>query len=198
MLGRPAAEKGTDPQPSSEVDPCPICPRSIVEAMLFVGRPDGSAYTADELARTMRDVTRAEVEAAIAELNAIYAGDGSPYLIDVSPAGYRLLLREEFQRLGYQLHGKVREAKLSPKALETLALVAYRQPITSAAIEELCQGKCGGVLAQLVRRGLLRFDRSAENSRQNVYFTTDRFLRLFGLAKLSQLPEAEEVELAIP
>ena len=199
MLGRPAPPESseTDAATRPEIDACPIRPRSIVEAILFVGRPDGSAVSAEELARTMRDVTPVEVEIVVAELNATYAADGAPYQIVESIAGYRLALREDFERLGFQLHGKVREAKLSPQALEVLAVVAYRQPIAAKAIEDLRTGKCGAGLAQLVRRGLLRFERSAENSRQNAYFTTDRFLRLFGLSNLSQLPEAEEFTLTI-
>lgn len=199
MLGRTAgavvAEKEAVARP--EIDACPISPRTIIEAILFVGRPDGSAYSADELAGTMRDVTRTEVEAAVAELNAAYARDGAPYAIVALPVGYRLQLREAFQRLGFQLQGKVREVKLSPQALEVLAVVAYRQPVSAVEVEELRKGKSGSFLAQLVRRGLLRFDRSAENSRQNLYFTTDRFLRIFGLANLSQLPKAEEMDLSI-
>jgi segregation and condensation protein B len=199
MLGRTAgavvAEKEAATRP--EIDACPISPRSIIEAILFVGRPDGSAYSAEELAGTMRDVTPADVKAAVAELNAAYTSDGAPYEIVASPAGYRLQLREDTQRLGYQLQGKVREVKLSPQALEVLAVVAYRQPMSTIDIEELRKGKSGSILAQLVRRGLLRFDRSAENSRQNLYFTTERFLRIFGLANLSQLPKAEEMDLSI-
>lgn len=200
MLGRPATlEKTAASTPIVPPgDPCPVSPRSIVEAILFVGRPDGSAYTAEELAGAMRDVTPAEIDGAVVELNHAYESDGAPYTIQASTAGYRLALREEYLRLGRKLHGRVREARLSPQALEVLAVVAYRQPVTSATIEELRQERCGAVLAQLVRRGLLRLDRPAENRRHACYATTERFLRLFSLANLAQLPKAEEFDLASP
>lgn len=198
MLGRPAAKVEVATSPNAPPsNPCPLSPRSIVEAILFVGRPDGGAFSSAELASTMRDVTPTEVDAVIAELNGAYEADGSPYIILSSAAGYRLALREEYARLGRRLHGRVRESKLSPQALEVLAVVAYRQPVTAATIEELRHGKSGAVLAQLVRHGLLRLDRPAENPRHGCYATTDRFLRLFGLADLSQLPKAEEFDLAI-
>ena len=200
MLGRPATaeQSGASPPAVPFADPCPVSPRSIVEAILFVGRPDGGAFTAEELAGTMRDVTPADIDGAVAELNRAYESDRAPYAIQASTAGYRLALRKEYLRLGRKLHGRVREAKLSPQALEVLAVVAYRQPVTAAIIEELRQERSGAVLAQLVRRDLLRLDRPAENGRLACYTTTDRFLRLFGLANLAQLPKVEEFDLASP
>ena len=195
MLGRPAAGKVESKSHTVPMgDTCPICPRSILEAILFVGSPDREAFSSDELALTMRDVTPTEVEATIAELNRAYEADGAPYCVVASGGNYRLSLRSDYQRLGYKLQGKAREAKLSPQALEVLALVAYRQPLTAAEIEGLRKVKSGGVLAQLVRRGLLKLDRSLENSSPGHYSTTERFLRLFGLASLSQLPQAAEID----
>jgi segregation and condensation protein B len=197
MLGRPPAEKGaTGATIAPKGDPCPLSPRSIIESILFVGHPNGSAFTSEELARSMRDVSPAEVDAVVADLNSTYEIDGAPYQIITSGAGYRLALREEFLRLGHKLHGKVREAKLSPQALEVLAVVAYRQPVTAAEMDALRKTKSGAALAQLVRRGLVQVQRTAENPSLGHYGTTDRFLRLFGLASLSQLPQVEEFDLS--
>jgi len=196
MLGRggPGDEAPVEPPAG---DPCPLGPRSIIEAILFVGRPGQEPFAAAELAGLMRDVTVGEVDAAVAELSRGYVADGAPYEILASSAGYRLALREEFARLGSKLQGRVREAKLSPQALEVLAVVAYRQPLTAAAIDQLRKGRSGAILGQLVRRGLLRLDRPAAGASAAHYTTTDRFLRLFGLASLSQLPQAEEFDLAL-
>lgn len=198
MLGRPAATAKMGEQPAAPTgDPCPVSPRTIVEAILFVGRPDGGPFSADEIAHTMRDVTPAEVDAVVAELNESYESDGAPYVILTSAAGYRLTLRDEYSRFGRKLSGRVREAKLSPQSLEVLAVVAYRQPVTGTEIDALRKARSGAALAQLVRRGLLKVERGAAAPHHGSYTTTDRFLRLFGLADLGQLPKVEEFDLAL-
>ena len=85
----------------------------------------------------MRGVSPAEVDAAVAELNALYDADATPYRIDHSHGGYRLVLRDEFERMRDKFYGRVREAKLSPAAIEVLSIVAYNQPVTAAQIDEL-------------------------------------------------------------
>jgi segregation and condensation protein B len=167
-----------------------------VEAVLFVGRPDNRPASARELAAAMRGVSPAEVEAAIAELNAIYDADATPYRIYHSHAGYRLALRDEFDRMRDKFYGRVREAKLSPAVIEVLSIVAYNQPVTAVQVEQLRGAPSGAALATLVRRRLLRLERSAKRAVPPWYRTTDRFLRLFGLESLSALPRSEELEKA--
>jgi segregation and condensation protein B len=171
-----------------------INPRSVVEAMLFVGRPDNRPASARELAAAMRGVSPAEVDAAVAELNSAYDADATPYCIEHSQAGYRLVLRDEFDRMRDKFYGRVREAKLSTTAVEVLAIVAYNQPVTAGAIDELRGAPSGGALATLVRRRLLRLERSRDKGVASTYSTTDRFLRLFDLKDLSVLPRSEELE----
>ena len=176
-------------QTSSEINP-----RSVVEAMLFVGRPDNRPASARELAAAMRGVSPAEVDAAVAELNALYDADSTPYCIDHSHAGYRLVLRDEFERMRDKFYGRVREAKLSPAAIDVLSIVAYRQPVSAAQIDELRGAASGGALSTLVRRRLLQLERSTDSDGVPCYRTTDRFLRLFGLESLSVLPRSEELD----
>jgi segregation and condensation protein B len=171
-----------------------ISPRSVVEAMLFVGRPDNRPVSARELAAAMRGVSPFEVDAAVAELNTIYDADATPYRIEHSHAGYRLVLRDEFERMRDKFYGRVRDAKLSPAAIEVLSVVAYNQPVTSSKIDELRGAPSGGAISTLVRRRLLRLERSHDQGGAPTYRTTDRFLRLFGLEDLSVLPRSEELE----
>jgi segregation and condensation protein B len=173
---------------------CEINPRSVVEAMLFVGRPGDGPYTARELAAAMRGLSPSEIEAAITDLNAIYAADGTAYHITSSPAGYRLVLRPEFERVRSKLHGKTRDAKLSPAALEVLSVLAYNQPATAEQINELRGAPSGAALATLVRRRLARLERSESTGGPPQYSTTERFLKLFGLESLEALPRSEELE----
>jgi segregation and condensation protein B len=166
----------------------------VIEAMLFVGRPEGRTFSAREMAAAMRGVSPAEIEAAVAELNRTYERDATPYEIAGSPDGYHLALRDEFRRMRDKFHGRIREARLSPAAIEVLSIVAYNQPTTAEAIDELRGALSGTALAWLVRRQLVRVDRPADRAEAPRYWTTERFLRLFGLETVSALPRSEELE----
>jgi segregation and condensation protein B len=173
--------------------PCEINPRTVVEAILFVGRPDNRAFSARELAAAMRGVSPGEIDAAVRELNTLYDADETPYHVESSSSGYRLALRDQFARMRDKFYGRVREATLSPAAIEVLSIVAYNQPVTADAINELRGAANGAALSTLVRRRLIRLDR-AENGAPPRYTTTERFLKLFGLQGLDALPRSEELE----
>jgi segregation and condensation protein B len=190
--GNPAATTFVD-APSA---PCEVNPRSVVEAMLFVGRPDNGGTSARELAVAMRGVSPKEIDAAVAELNAVYDADATPYKIESTGSGYRLALRPEFERMRDKFYGRVREAKLSPAALEVLSIIAYRQPLTADEISESRGAPSGAVLSTLVRRQLVRLEHGQSPGAAARYWTTDRFLRLFGLDSLAALPRSEELEKA--
>lgn len=162
--------------------------------MLFVGRPDGSAFSVRELAAVMRGVSPGEIDAAVAELNAAYERDDAPYHIVSSAQGYALKLRDELHRMRDKLSVRAREAKLTPAAVEVLSVVAYNQPTTVEAINELRGAPSGPVLQSLVRRKLVRVERSADPGSAAQYSTTDRFLRVFGLETAAAIPRSEELE----
>jgi segregation and condensation protein B len=188
-------DAGTSKQAAKPVH-CEICPRSVVEAVLFVGRPDNRPISARELAAAMRGVSPAEIDEAVVKLNSIYDSDGAPYRIEQSNAGYRLALRNEFERVRDKFYGKVKEARLSPAMLEVLSVLAYNQPATMESLNELRGAPCGSALSMLVRRRLVKMERPAEGNAVPHYSTTERFLRLFGLENLEALPRAEELERA--
>jgi segregation and condensation protein B len=175
---------------------CEINPRTVVEAMLFVGRPDNGPLSARELAAAMRGVSPGEIEAAVDELNATYDADKSPYWIEQNNGGYRLLLRDEFQRMRDKFYGRVKEARLSPAVLEVLSVLAYNQPATADHLSELLGAPSGAALSTLVRRRLVKLERAGEGNKVPQYSTTERFLKLFGLESLEALPRAEELEKA--
>ena len=206
MLGGPKEEKPTSD--SSRVSPklgndslgetalrgCEINARTGVEAMLFVGRPDNGPISARELAAAMRGVSPGEIEAAVGELNATYNADGAPYWIEQNNGGYRLVLRDEFQRMRDKFYGRVKEARLSPVVLEVLSVLAYNQPATADHLSELRGAPSGAALSTLVRRQLVKLERAVEGGKSPQYSTTQRFLKLFGLESLEALPRAEELE----
>jgi segregation and condensation protein B len=120
-----------------------LSPRSILEALLFVGGPASEPLSARRIASLMRGVRPAEIDALIRELNQDYRRRNCPYTIADEGAGYRLKLRDEFARLRDRFYGKARVAKLSQAAIEVLAAVAYRAPLTLEEISRL-RGKSGG------------------------------------------------------
>ena len=175
-------------------DPRLANPRTILEAMLFVGHPDNEPLTREQAAESMRGVEPEEIDAFIAELNDEYEQLGCPYTIISQDLGYRMTLREPWQPLRERFYGKLRDARLSQAAVDVLSVVAYRQPISREEIDELRGRDSGALLRQLVRRRLLELHMPQERGGKRTYSTTGRFLHLFGLEKVEDLPRSDEVE----
>ena len=182
-----------DPTAES-VDECAVTPRSILEAMLFVGSPQNEPLGSKQVASFMRGVRPAEIDTLVRELNQDYARRGCPYTIVAEGAGYRLTLREQFGPLRDKFHGRSRRARLSQAAIEVLAAVAYHAPVTAEEVARLRGMASGPILLQLVRRQLLSLERNPTQPRKARYRTTDRFLELFGLASLDDLPRTPDLE----
>lgn len=175
-------------------DRCEIEPRTILEAMLFVGDPDNVPISPQWLAGLMRGVRVAEIEAAVAELNQHYLERNAPYEIVSEGAGYRLVLRAEMRSVRDKTFSRNRAAKLSQAAIETLSVVAYKGALTAEEVSKLRGHPSGAVLNQLLRRQLLRMERPEGTSRKEAKFvTTKRFLELFGLESLDDLPRGQDV-----
>ncbi len=175
----------------SDDEACEITPRTIVEAILFVGHPLGDALTSDKIASLMRGVTPGEIDDLVAELNDEYVRQQRPYAIRSVGAGYQLVLRDEYDSLRENFYGKIREARLSQSAIDVLAIVAYNQPVTHEEIDRIRGRDSGPILSQLVRRDLIAIERPAEKKAKPIYRTTDRFLDLYSLEGLDDLPQVE-------
>jgi segregation and condensation protein B len=194
-----ATDRSAPVEPAVELsedadDGCELSPRTILEAMLFVGHPQNQPLTSREVAALMRGVRPAEIDELVRELNAAYDAEGCPYTIVSEGAGYRLTIRPQFAPLRDRFYGRTREAQLSQSAVDTLAIVAYNQPVTRDDVDRLRGRPSGGILAQLVRRELLRIERPEKRPKRPSYFTTERFLDVFGLDSLSDLPQSGEME----
>ena len=184
----------TEPReaPSVADEACELSPRSILEAILFVGHPANEPLTATQIAGIMRGVTAAEIDEHVRELNAQYVAEQCPYTIISEGTGYRLTLHEDFADLRERFYGRVKEARLSQAVIDTLSLVAYHQPVSQKQIDDLRGKPSGGLLSQLVRRQLVLLERLPENRKEVRYRTTARFLDLFGLSSLEDLPRNQE------
>lgn len=179
-------EKTTD----GEAPPSPL---RIVEALLFVGGAPLSAQRAGEI---IRGLAPEQFTQMVDTLNRAYRAQKRPYTIVSSPEGCTLVLRPMHRNVVDKLYGGAREARLSTAAIDVLALVAYRQPATKAEIDGLRGADSGGLLRQLVRRGLVEIvQRAASDPRNAAYGTTPRFLQWFGLHNLDDLPRTQDLQL---
>ena len=167
-----------------------LSPKSILEAMLFVGDPNGQPLIPAQVAKMMRGVSVQEIDDLISDLNCAYQDTGSVYEIRRQDAGYVMALRDQYDGLRERFYGTVRETKLSQVAIDVLAVVAYNQGISRQEIDAMRDQSSGSVLSQLVRRKMLRLERTEEKPRKTIYFTTARFLQVFGLEDIEDLPQA--------
>ena len=136
----------------------------------------------------------AEARALVEELNAGYDESGSSFRIERLATGYQMLTRPRFAAWLGKLHQRQSELKLSPPAMETLTIVAYRQPITRADIESVRGVQCAEMLKYLMDRGLVRIGGEDDSlGRPYLYETTRRFLEGFGLQSLDDLPMAAQL-----
>jgi segregation and condensation protein B len=135
-----------------------------------------------------------QVRSAIEALNARYEQMGCAFRIEEIAGGYQLLTLPEYHDVLSRLLRAKGESRLSQAALETLAIVAYRQPILRADVEAIRGVACGEVLRGLMDRLLVKIVGRAElPGRPMLYGTTRRFLEAFGLASLDDLPRVEQL-----
>ncbi len=187
------AEEDEEPREDADLY-AEISPSSIVEAMLFVGHPDNQPLPAAKMAACMRGVNPSEIAALTQQLNAQYEADGSVYEITHDEGGYKLQLRPEFSALREKFYGRVRDARLSQPAVEVLSVVAYNQPVNRNTVDNIRGKPSSSLLNQLVRRELLQITRDEKKPRDAQYNTTGRFLELFCLDSLADLPRSHDLD----
>lgn len=133
-----------------------------------------------------------EARTLVSRLNQLYDHSGRAFRVEQVAGGWQLRTRAKFARWLRRLPHVPPEIRLSPPAMETLAVIAYRQPVVRADVEAIRGVSCGEILRQLMERGLVRISgRSDELGRPYCYSTTKWFLEVFGLNDLEQLPRAD-------
>jgi segregation and condensation protein B len=197
-LGRVYAQvigEGTWPgEPTGEAEgeavPPPVL--RIIEALVFVG---GAPLTAKRARDILRGLTDEQFDESIRRLNADYRRQARPYALMPQGNGWVLSLRPRYRHVIEKLYGGVREARLSTGAIDVLAIVAYRQPVTKAEVDTFRGAESGALLRQLVRRGLVQLATPAGGKpREVAYATTPRFLELFNLSSLEDLPKTHDLQ----
>ena len=135
------------------------------------------------------------VKTAIEHLNGQYDATERSFRIEEVAGGYRMMTRASFAGVLRAFHRSRNAAKLSKPAVETLAIIAYRQPITRAELESIRGVSCGEVLKSLMERRLVTIKgRAEELGRPILYGTTKQFLDHFGLPSLADLPTLNELK----
>jgi segregation and condensation protein B len=178
--------QGSPPPNSGARDDSPPSPEQLVEAMLFTGGPP---LTPPVACSAIRGLTAERFHAAVDALNKRYRSQNRPYSVVPRDDGFVLTILPAYRGLRERLFGGPRESRLSQQAVDVLAVIAYRQPVSKSEIDAIRGTDSGVVLRQLVRLGLAAVQHRAENGSLDVrYGTTSRFLQVFGLANLDELP----------
>jgi segregation and condensation protein B len=159
---------------------------AYVEAALVAA---DEPLTARKLAQAAGLADAAEARRLVKKLQTMYDADGSAFQVEELAGGFQLLTRPEYHRWLVRLKRAGQEVRLTGPARETLAIIAYRQPIMRADIEAIRGVHCGDVLRLLMEKGLIRIcGRHDSLGRPVLYGTTKKFLQVFGLKSLKDLP----------
>jgi segregation and condensation protein B len=166
--------------------------KAILESLLFAA---AEPVALSQLVTVLETVARDDIKTALGEMAVAYAAGARGIVLEEVAGGYQLRTPKEHASYVRKLLA-VKPPRLSRPLLETVAIVAYRQPITRPEIEQLRGVDCGGVLDTLVERRLIKIaGRKEAPGRPIMYTTTPEFLELFGLKDLAGLPDLEELRL---
>ena len=166
--------------------------KQIVEALIFAS---DTPISISKITSVIGTTTEEEVETIITALGKEYTEAKRAFKIIRVSNGIQMVTRTEFYEWISQLYKGKRKGRLSQQALETLAIIAYKQPITKIDIDSIRGVDSSGVLGTLLERDLVKIaGREKTVGRPLLYKTTDKFLEYFGLDLISDLPRLKEIE----
>ena len=173
-------------------------PKPLLLAELRALLKSAAEFTEEPAAADLARSREQEIINALAALSARYRQNGHAFELAETAAGWQLKSAANCAPWVRQLFPESRPARLSAPALETLAIIAYRQPLARADVEAVRGVDAGGVVQTLLDRGLVRIAGRAElPGRPLLYATTERFLEHFGLKDVNELPAFEELRIAL-
>ncbi|MEE9443411.1 MAG: SMC-Scp complex subunit ScpB [candidate division Zixibacteria bacterium] len=163
-----------------------------IEALILASPEPVSAR---KLCDVIGDITPPRIRQAVGDLNNVYMGCGSSFRIREVANGYQFHILPDFEGLIKKLLTKERTVRLTRAALEALAIIAYKQPVTKTEIEHIRGVASDGVLHNLLNHKLILIAGRAETpGRPLLYKTSSEFLKFFGLNRISDLPRMDEIE----
>ena len=164
---------------------------AIIESVVFAA---DSPLSLDKLCELLHEHDRNEIKAALLELVSFHEERNGGFLLVNVAGGWQFRTHSSLQQYVVRLI-KTKSGKFSPSALETLAIVAYRQPVTRTEIEYLRGVDCGGMLRTLLEKKLVRIlGKKDIPGRPLIYGTSKEFLEVFGLKDLKSLPTLKEIQ----
>lgn len=180
----------TDDAPPETSTDAPVVDLASLEALLFSTH---HPLTAGRLAELLELESTKYVRSAIRDLNKQYEDGTRSFRIEQVAGGYQMLTLPAYAAVIKKHQAKEADAKLTKAALETLAIVAYKQPILRADVEAIRGVACGETIRSLMEKHLVKIAGRAEvPGRPILYGTTKRFLEVFGLNSLKDLPKGDE------
>ena len=181
-----------DPEPAvrSNLEDQPDLLSQIEAALMATDRPIPSS----KLANLLGKISGSTVNQVVRQLNEAYEQTGRSFRIELIAGGWQIITLPQYDRVLATMRKSRQQTRLSPAALETLAIIAYKQPIVRAEIEAIRGVSSGEVLRNLLERHMIKIvGRAEELGRPMLYGTTKAFLEVFGLASLKDLPKEEEL-----
>ena len=184
------SENSPTPPQDSSMSPTEI--KSILEAILFAAN---EPISIKQFTQVLGDASTHDIREQLIALEDDYqTANRSFQLIEIAN-GFQVCSRPEYRDWIEKFYTRQVRVRLSPPALETLAIVAYKQPVTRTEVEEIRGVNSDSVVNSLIQKGLIRIaGRKPGQGRSLLFATTDRFLEQFGLKNLSELPSIEEIE----
>ena len=170
--------------------------QSIVEGLLFLSGDEG--ITIAQLSQCLQEVLPTELEEVLSQIQKRYASEEFGIELIHFGGHYKFVTKEKVYPYAQRLFASVKSSSLSPAAMETLAIIAYKQPITRAEIEEIRGVGCDMMLKKLIARGLIE-----EGGRMDIpgkpilYKVTDTFMDSFQLESLQELPQLPKVQMSL-
>ena len=166
--------------------------KSILEAVLFAA---SEPISLKQFAQLLEGISTREVRSLLSELREEYNQTNRSFQLVEIANGFQLSTRPEYHPWIEKLYTRQVRVKLTPSALETLAIVAYKQPVTRAEVEEIRGVNSDSVLNSLIEKRMVRIaGRNPGPGKSLLFATTEEFLQQFGLKDLSDLPSLEEIE----
>ncbi len=190
-MTREQKETSSDEREISTEEQADLSAESVVEAVLFAS---DEPLTAERLANIAESRVK-QIRQHIKSLNEKYQANKNTFRIEQVAGGYQMMTLSPYNHWLKKLLRARSDSKLSPAALETLAIIAYKQPVIRADIEAIRGVTVGEIIRGLMYKGLVKIVGRAEVlGRPMLYGTTKKFLEIFGLNTLKDLPKVEELK----